>query len=233
MLKVKNLKASIGEVEILKGIDLEIGDGELHAVMGPNGSGKSTLCHVLMGNTDYKNEGNVTLNGEDILSIPQFDRAQKGIFQSFQYPVGLPGVTLREFIQSFLGDIDEAELIELSKRFNLDEFLDRDVNVDLSGGEKKRSELFQLSLMKPSLALLDEIDSGLDIDAIKSVATLINENRDENTSYILVTHYSRILKYLDVDQVHIVVNGKIVKSGSNELIEEVDSGGYTQYQEEN
>ena len=233
MLKVKNLKASIGEVEILKGIDLEIGDGELHAVMGPNGSGKSTLCHVLMGNTDYKNEGAVTLNGEDVLSIPQFDRAQKGIFQSFQYPVGLPGVTLREFIQSFLGDIDEAELIKLSKRFNLDEFLDRDVNVDLSGGEKKRSELFQLSLMKPSLALLDEIDSGLDIDAIKSVATLINENRDENTSYILVTHYSRILKYLDVDKVHIVVNGKIVKSGSDELIEEVDSGGYTQYQEEN
>ena len=233
MLKVKNLKASIGEVEILKGIDLEIGDGELHAVMGPNGSGKSTLCHVLMGNTDYKNEGDVTLNGEDVLSIPQFDRAQKGIFQSFQYPVGLPGVTLREFIQSFLGDIDEAELTELSKRFNLDEFLDRDVNVDLSGGEKKRSELFQLSLMKPSLALLDEIDSGLDIDAIKSVATLINENRDENTSYILVTYYSRILKYLDVDKVHIVVNGKIVKSGSNELIEEVDSGGYTQYQEEN
>jgi Fe-S cluster assembly ATP-binding protein len=233
MLKVKNLKASIGEVEILKGIDLEIGDGELHAVMGPNGSGKSTLCHVLMGNTDYKNEGAVTLNGEDVLSIPQFDRARKGIFQSFQYPVGLPGVTLREFIQSFLGDIDEAELIKLSKRFNLDEFLDRDVNVDLSGGEKKRSELFQLSLMKPSLALLDEIDSGLDIDAIKSVATLINENRDENTSYILVTHYSRILKYLDVDKVHIVVNGKIVKSGSNELIEEVDSGGYTQYQEEN
>ena len=233
MFKVKNLKASIGEVEILKGIDLEIGDGELHAVMGPNGSGKSTLCHVLMGNTDYKNEGDVTLNGEDVLSIPQFDRAQKGIFQSFQYPVGLPGVTLREFIQSFLGDIDEAELIELSKRFNLDEFLDRDVNVDLSGGEKKRSELFQLSLMKPSLALLDEIDSGLDIDAIKSVTTLINENRDENTSYILVTHYSRILKYLDVDKVHIVVNGKIVKSGSNELIEEVDSGGYTQYQEEN
>lgn len=230
MLKVKNLKASIGEVEILKGIDLEIGDGELHAVMGPNGSGKSTLCHVLMGNTDYKNEGAVTLNGEDVLSIPQFDRAQKGIFQSFQYPVGLPGVTLREFIQSFLGDIDEPELIELSKRFNLDEFLDRDVNVDLSGGEKKRSELFQLSLMKPSLALLDEIDSGLDIDAIKSVAELINANRDENTSYLIVTHYSRILKYLDVNMVHIVVDGEIVKSGSKELIDEVDSDGYTQYQ---
>ena len=233
MLKIENLKASIGDVEILKGIDLEIGSGELHAVMGPNGSGKSTLCHVLMGNNDYEKDGKVTLNGDDVLSIPQFERAKKGIFQSFQYPVGLPGVTLKEFTESFLGDTDEDELIEMSKRFNLDEFLDRDVNVDLSGGEKKRSELFQLSLMKPSLALLDEIDSGLDIDAIKSVASLINENRDEKTSYILVTHYSRILKYLDVDKVHIVVNGKIVKSGSNELIEEVDSGGYTQYQEEN
>ena len=223
MLKIENLKASIGDVEILKGIDLEISSGELHAVMGPNGSGKSTLCHVLMGNTDYEKEGKVTLNGDDVLSIPQFERAEKGIFQSFQYPVGLPGVTLKEFTESFLENVDEDELIETSKRFNLEE----------SGGEKKRSELFQLSLMKPSLALLDEIDSGLDIDAIKSVASLINENRDEKTSYILVTHYSRILKYLDVDKVHIVVNGKIVKSGSNELIEEVDSGGYTQYQEEN
>ena len=233
MLKVQNLKASIGNVEILKGIDLEIGNGELHAVMGPNGSGKSTLCHVLMGNNDYQANGEVTLNGDDILSIPQNERAKKGIFQSFQYPVGLPGVTLKEFTESFLGDIEEEELIKMSKTFDLEDFLDRDVNVDLSGGEKKRSEIFQLSLMKPSLALLDEIDSGLDIDAIKSVASLINENRDENTSYILVTHYSRILKYLDVDKVHIVVNGKIVKSGSNELIEEVDSGGYTQYQEEN
>ena len=233
MLKVQNLKASIGNVEILKGIDLEIGKGELHAVMGPNGSGKSTLCHVLMGNNDYQAKGEVTLNGDDILSIPQNERAKKGIFQSFQYPVGLPGVTLKEFTESFLGDIEEEELIKMSKTFDLEDFLDRDVNVDLSGGEKKRSEIFQLSLMKPSLALLDEIDSGLDIDAIKSVASLINENRDEKTSYILVTHYSRILKYLDVDKVHIVVNGKIVKSGSNELIEEVDSGGYTQYQEEN
>ena len=233
MLKVQNLKASIGNVEILKGIDLEIGNGELHAVMGPNGSGKSTLCHVLMGNNDYQAKGEVTLNGDDILSIPQNERAKKGIFQSFQYPVGLPGVTLKEFTESFLGDIQEEELIKMSKTFDLEDFLDRDVNVDLSGGEKKRSEIFQLSLMKPSLALLDEIDSGLDIDAIKSVASLINENRDEKTSYILVTHYSRILKYLDVDKVHIVVNGKIVKSGSNELIEEVDSGGYTQYQEEN
>ncbi len=233
MLKVQNLEASIGNVKILKGIDLEIGNGELHAVMGPNGSGKSTLCHVLMGNNDYQANGEVTLNGDDILSIPQNERAKKGIFQSFQYPVGLPGVTLKEFTESFLGDIDEEELVKMSKTFDLEDFLDRDVNVDLSGGEKKRSEIFQLSLMKPSLALLDEIDSGLDIDAIKSVASLINENRDDKTSYILVTHYSRILKYLDVDKVHIVVNGKIVKSGSNELIEEVDSGGYTQYQEEN
>ena len=191
--------------------------------MGPNGSGKSTLCHVLMGNTDYEKEGEVTLNGDDVLSIPQFERAEKGIFQSFQYPVGLPGVTLKEFTESFLENVDEDELIETSKRFNLEEFLDRDVNVDLSGGRKKIRIISIIIDEAISLALLDEIDSGLDIDAIKSVASLINENRDEKTSYILVTHYSRILKYLDVDKVHIVVNGKIVKSGSNELIEEVDS----------
>ena len=190
VLKVQNLKASIGNVEILKGIDLEIGNGELHAVMGPNGSGKSTLCHVLMGNNDYQAKGEVTLNGDDILSIPQNERAKKGIFQSFQYPVGLPGVTLKEFTESFLGDIEEEELIKMSKTFDLEDFLDRDVNVDLSGGEKKRSEIFQLSLMKPSLALLDEIDSGLDIDAIKSVASLINENRDEKSSYICLLYTS-------------------------------------------
>ena len=229
MLKVKNLKASIGEVEILKEIDLEIGNGELHAVMGPNGSGKSTLCHVLMGNTDYKNEGEVTLNGEDVLSIPQFDRAQKGIFQSFQYPVGLPGVTLREFINSFLGDIDEDELIELSKRFNLDEFLDRDVNVDLSGGEKKRSELFQLSLMKPSLALLDEIDSGLDIDALKVISDGVSKYSNENNSLLIITHYQRLLDYIKPDEVHIFNEGKIIKSGGYNLVKTLEEKGYQEF----
>ena len=232
MLKISNLFANIGDVKILNGVDLEIGKGELHAVMGPNGSGKSTLCHVLMGNPDFEADGEVTLNDSEILGKPQFERAEDGIFQSYQYPVGLPGVSLMEFVMASTEGLNEDEIISVAKKFNVEEFLDREVNVDLSGGEKKRSELFQLALKKPKLALLDEIDSGLDIDAIKTVANLINENRDDETSYLLVTHYSRILRYLDVDRVHIVVNGNVVKSGSKELIEEVDSGGYTQYQEQ-
>ena len=232
MLKISNLSANIGDIKILNGVDLEIGKGELHAVMGPNGSGKSTLCHVLMGNPDFEANGEVKLNGSEILGKPQFERAEDGIFQSYQYPVGLPGVSLMEFVMASTEGLNEDEIISVAKKFNVEEFLDRDVNVDLSGGEKKRSELFQLALKNPKLALLDEIDSGLDIDAIKTVANLINENRDDETSYLLVTHYSRILRYLDVDRVHIVVKGNVVNSGSKELIEEVDSGGYTQYQEQ-
>ena len=232
MLKISNLFANIGDVKILNGVDLEIGKGELHAVMGPNGSGKSTLCHVLMGNPDFAANGEVKLNGSEILGKPQFERADDGIFQSYQYPVGLPGVSLMEFAMASTEGLNEEEIVSVAKKFNVEEFLDRDVNVDLSGGEKKRSELFQLALKKPKLALLDEIDSGLDIDAIKTVANLINENRDDETSYLLVTHYSRILRYLDVDRVHNLVKGNVVKSGSQELIEEVDSGGYTQYQEQ-
>ena len=229
MLKISNLYANIGDVKILNGVDLEIGKGELHAVMGPNGSGKSTLCHVLMGNPDFEANGDVTLNDIEILGKPQFERADDGIFQSYQYPIGLPGVSLMEFVTASTEGLSEDEIVSIAKKFSVEEFLDREVNVDLSGGEKKRSELFQLALKKPKLALLDEIDSGLDIDAIKTVANLINENRDDETSYLLVTHYSRILRYLDVDKVHIVVNGEIAKTGTKELIEEVDSGGYTQY----
>ena len=162
--------------------------------------------------------------------MKQNERYDSGVFQSFQYPVGLPGVTLLEFSQNINPELTTEEILEIDNKFNVDEFLDREVNVDLSGGEKKRCELFQIALTTPKVALLDEIDSGLDIDAIKSVAELINANRDENTSYLIVTHYSRILKYLDVNMVHIVVDGEIVKSGSKELIDEVDSDGYTQYQ---
>ena len=232
MLKVENLVASIGDVEILKGIDLEVPEGEVHAIMGPNGSGKSTLCHAVMGHEDYLQDGKILVGDSDISKIPQNERSDKGVFQSFQYPVGLPGVTLMEFSKLIDNDLSEEEITESAKKFQVEEFLNREVNVDLSGGEKKRSELFQLSLKNPKVALLDEIDSGLDIDAIKSVANLINENKESSTSYILVTHYSRILKYLDVDKVHVVVDGKVVKSGGDELIEEVDSGGYTQYWEE-
>lgn len=230
MLKVENLKASIGDVEILKGINLEIKPGELHAIMGPNGSGKSTLCHVVMGNETYQEQGKIFVDDRDVSGQKQLQRSNAGIFQSFQYPVGLPGVTLREFSQNINKDLNKEEIDTLAEKFSVKEFLDREVNVDLSGGEKKRCELFQIALTSPKVALLDEIDSGLDIDAIKSVAELINDNRDSNTSYLIVTHYSRILKYLDVNMVHIVVGGEIVKSGSKELIEEVDSDGYTQYQ---
>ena len=229
MLKLENLAASIGDVQILKGVDLEIKPGELHAIMGPNGSGKSTLCHVVMGNKTYQEQGIITVDKTDVSGQTQLERSNAGVFQSFQYPVGLSGVTLREFSKNINQDLNGQEIEKLAEKFNVKEFLDREVNVDLSGGEKKRCELFQIALTSPKVALLDEIDSGLDIDAIKSVAELINETRDQSTSYLIVTHYSRILKYLDVDQVHIVVNGKIVKSGSKELIEEVDSGGYTQY----
>ena len=230
MLKLENLTASIGDVQILKGIDLEIKPGELHAIMGPNGSGKSTLCHVVMGNETYQEQGKILVENSDLSGQKQLERSNAGVFQSFQYPVGLPGVTLREFSQNINKDLNNEEIEKLAEKFSVKEFLDREVNVDLSGGEKKRCELFQIALTTPKVALLDEIDSGLDIDAIKSVAELINGNRDENTSYLIVTHYSRILKYLDVNMVHIVVDGEIVKSGSKELIDEVDSDGYTQYQ---
>jgi len=230
MLKLENLTASIGDVQILKGIDLEIKPGELHAIMGPNGSGKSTLCHVVMGNETYQEQGKILVENSDLSGQKQLERSNAGVFQSFQYPVGLPGVTLREFSQNINKDLNNEEIDMLAEKFSVEEFLDREVNVDLSGGEKKRCELFQIALTSPKVALLDEIDSGLDIDAIKSVAELINANRDENTSYLIVTHYSRILKYLDVNMVHIVVDGEIVKSGFKELIDEVDSDGYTQYQ---
>ena len=231
MLKVQSLKVSIGEIQILKGIDMKVPSGELHAIMGPNGSGKSTFCHALMGNPDYEQSGTIAIGDNDVSKLSQFERSSAGIFQSFQYPVGLPGVTLKEYVNEINPELSDEDISELAKKFNVEQFLSRDVNVDLSGGEKKRSELFQLAIKKPKVALLDEIDSGLDIDAIKSVSALINENRNKETSYILVTHYSRILKYLDVDQVHIVVKGNIIKSGSEDLIEEVDSNGYTQYQE--
>lgn len=226
MLKINNLFANIGDVRILNGVDLEIGKGELHAVMGPNGSGKSTLCHVLMGNPDFEADGEVTLNDSEILGKPQFERAEDGIFQSYQYPVGLPGVSLMEFVMASTEGLNEDEIISVAKKFNVEQFLDREVNVDLSGGEKKRSELFQLALKKPKLALLDEIDSGLDIDALKIICQNIVENLPKDSSLLIITHYPRILEYLKPDFVHIMYKGKIIKTGDMKLVDVLEEKGY-------
>ena len=231
MIRAENLTVGVGDVEILNNVDVSIPSGEIHAVMGPNGSGKSTLCHALMGNPIFHSTGSIYIDDEEITDLLEDQRSKKGLFQSFQYPVGLPGVTLREFVHSINNEISEDELNELAREYGVEDFLSRDVNIDLSGGEKKRSELFQLATMQPKGILLDEIDSGLDIDAIKLVADLISSIANENNAIMLVTHYSRILKYLEISKVHIIVDGKIVMSGDSDLIEQIDSEGYSQFQE--
>ena len=231
MIEIKDLHASVENIKILKGLNLNVNKGEVHAIMGPNGSGKSTLCHALMGNPVFNSTGSIYIDNEEITNLLEDERSKKGLFQSFQYPVGLPGVTLREFVYSINKEISEDDMNELAKEYGVEEFLSRDVNIDLSGGEKKRSELFQLATMKPKGILLDEIDSGLDIDAIKLVAAFISSLSNENNAIMLVTHYSRILKYLEISKVHIIVDGKIVMSGDSDLIEQIDSEGYSQFQE--
>ena len=231
MIRTESLTVGVGDVEILKNVDVFIPSGEIHAVMGPNGSGKSTLCHAVMGNPVFNSTGSIYIDNEEITNLLEDERSKKGLFQSFQYPVGLPGVTLREFVHSINNEISEDDINQLAREYGVEEFLSRDVNIDLSGGEKKRSELFQLATMKPKGILLDEIDSGLDIDAIKLVAGLISSLANENNAIMLVTHYSRILKYLEISKVHIIVDGKIVMSGDSDLIEQIDSEGYSQFQE--
>ena len=231
MIKTKKLKVSIGDIDILKDVDIEIPDGEIHAVMGPNGSGKSTLCHAIMGNPTYISDGDIYLDNENVSELPENERADRGLFKSFQYPIGLPGIRLREFASYINPEISLEEIDKLAETYNVKEFLSRDVNIDLSGGEKKRSELFQLAIRKPKAILLDEIDSGLDIDAIKDVAKFISSISNKENSILIVTHYSRILKYLEISKVHIIVEGKIVLSGDSDLIDQIDSGGYSQFQE--
>ena len=231
MIKTKKLKVSIGDIDILKDVDIEIPDGEIHAVMGPNGSGKSTLCHAIMGNPIYISDGDIYLDNENVSELPDNERADRGLFKSFQYPIGLPGIRLREFASYINPEISLEEIDKLADTYNVKEFLSRDVNIDLSGGEKKRSELFQLAIRKPKAILLDEIDSGLDIDAVKDVAKFISSISNEENSILIVTHYSRILKYLEISKVHVIVEGKIVLSGDSDLIDQIDSGGYSQFQE--
>jgi Fe-S cluster assembly ATP-binding protein len=231
-LKVTDLRASVEDKQILDGLSLEVPYGEVHAIMGPNGSGKSTLCHVLTGKTGYEVEGSATLDGEDILGLAVDERARRGLLQSFQYPTEIRGVALREFMleatdeKGVPGDVASARIESEAERFGMTRFLDRSLNDDLSGGEKKRSEIFQMAVLRPRVALLDEIDSGLDIDAVRQVSEAVEEMRSPDLGVVMITHYSRILRYLTPDRIHILIDGRIVDSGSGELAEELDTGGY-------
>jgi len=241
MLSVKGLKASVEGREILRGLDLEVGAGEVHAIMGPNGSGKSTLAHVLAGREGYEvTGGRILLEGEDLLDPAPEERARKGLFLAFQYPVELPGVNNTYFLKAALNavrkargepEIDAVSFLRLMREklkvLHLDDsLLKRAVNVGFSGGEKKRNEIFQMALLEPKLAVLDETDSGLDIDALRLVADGVNALRSPDRSVVLVTHYQRLLDYIEPDRVHVLVHGRILRSGGKELALELEEKGY-------
>lgn len=241
MLSIQNLKANIGDKEILKGINLEIKPGEVHAIMGPNGSGKSTLASVLAGKSDYEvTDGSVTFNGLDLLDMDPEIRAREGIFLAFQYPVEIPGVSTTNFLKSAINEVrkhrgqdaldavsflklmkEKMKLVEISQAL-----LSRSLNEGFSGGEKKRNEVFQMAMLEPKLSILDETDSGLDIDALRIVANGVNMLKNENNATIVVTHYQRLLDYIVPDFVHVLYNGRIVKSGTKDLALELEEKGY-------
>jgi Fe-S cluster assembly ATP-binding protein len=241
MLDIKNLKANVGEKEILRGISLSVGKGEVHAIMGPNGSGKSTLAQVLAGNPAFDvTSGSVTYDGKDLLEMAPEVRAQAGIFLAFQYPVEIPGVSNAYFLRSAYNEIrkargeDEVDPMEfvgiVEEKLKIvdmnPDMLTRSVNAGFSGGEKKRNEILQLAVLEPKLAILDETDSGLDIDALRTVADGVNKLRDQNRSFIVVTHYQRLLNYIVPDHVHVLSQGRIVKSGRKDLALELEDKGY-------
>ena len=241
MLDIKGLRASVGEKEILKGIDLTVGKGEVHAIMGPNGSGKSTLAQVLAGNPAFDvTGGSVTYEGKDLTELAPEERAQAGIFLAFQYPIEIPGVSNAYFLRSAYNEIrkargeDEVDPMEfvgiVEEKLKLVEMntamLERSVNTGFSGGEKKRNEILQLAVLEPKLAILDETDSGLDIDALRTVADGVNKLRSKNRSFIVVTHYQRLLNYIVPDHVHVLSQGRIVKSGDKKLALELEEKGY-------
>ena len=241
MLTVKGLKVVVEGNEILKGIDLEVNKGEVHAIMGPNGSGKSTLANVLAGREEYEVvAGEVLYNGRNLLDMKPEDRAREGLFLAFQYPVEIPGVSMSNFLKTALNEIREyrgqekldameffALIREKLKFVNMDEkLLSRSINQGFSGGEKKRNEIFQMALLEPKLAILDETDSGLDIDAMKIVANGVNQLRSQDNATIVVTHYQRLLNYIVPDFVHVLIDGKIVKSGDKGLALKLDEQGY-------
>ena len=241
MLSIKELKAGVEDNQILKGINLEVKPGEVHAIMGPNGSGKSTLSSVIAGREDYEVDGgSINFNGEDILELDPEERAHKGIFLSFQYPIEIPGVSVSNFIKTSLnesrkaqgleplaaGDLlkkmrEKMELLEIKKGY-----LSRSLNQGFSGGEKKRNEIFQMAMLEPKLAILDETDSGLDIDALRIVANGVNKLKTQDNATIVITHYQRLLEHIVPDFVHVLYDGRIVKSGTKELALELEEKGY-------
>ena len=240
MLEIKNLKASINNKTILKGLNLSIKPGELHAIMGPNGSGKSTLANVLSGKDGYEISGELNYNGENLKKVPIEKRAQKGIFLAFQYPLEIPGVNTNNFLKTSLNSIrkskGEKELDSLtflklvkekSSELGIDEkILSRQLNVGFSGGEKKKNEILQMKILDPNFSILDETDSGLDIDALKIIAKGVNSSRSSQKSFLVITHYQRLLDYIKPDFVHVLSDGKIVKTGCSELAEELEKTGY-------
>ncbi len=229
-LRIEGLAARLGEFPILKGIDLVVPFGEVHALMGPNGSGKSTLAHVLTGHPDYEVEGSAQVDGVDIIGLPVYERAKAGLFQAFQYPVALPGISLEELteeMEDVSSDPDVASRAEQAAvRMGMEPFMDRYVNVGLSGGEKKRSEMYQLAVAGPKIAILDEIDSGLDVDAVRNVAEMVESLRSPERGVLVITHYSRILRHMDADRVHVLVDGRIVDSGGREVADRLEAEGY-------
>ena len=241
MLKIENLHARVGDKFILKGIDLEINVGEVHAIMGPNGSGKSTLASVVAGKEEYEiRQGQILFENEDISELSADERAHKGLFLSFQYPVEIPGVTVTNFVKTALNETRKAKgqtdmsankmlklIREKSEMLEIDrKFLSRSLNEGFSGGEKKRNEIFQMAILQPKLAILDETDSGLDIDALRIVANGVNKLRSKDNATLVITHYQRLLDYIVPDFVHVLYDGKIVKSGGKELAFELEEKGY-------
>jgi len=247
MLKINNLHASIEDKSILKGINLEVKPGEVHAIMGPNGSGKSTLASVIAGREDYEvTEGTIEFEGDDIEELAAEERAHKGLFLSFQYPVEIPGVSVTNFMKTAINESRKARgleempakdmlklIREKSEMLEIDrKFLSRSLNEGFSGGEKKRNEIFQMAMLEPKLAILDETDSGLDIDALRIVASGVNKLKSKDNAVVVITHYQRLLDYIVPDFVHVLHNGKIVKSGTKELAHELEAKGYDWIKEE-
>ncbi|GAB4159192.1 MAG: Fe-S cluster assembly ATPase SufC [Winogradskyella sp.] len=247
MLKINNLHASVEDKAILRGINLEVKPGEVHAIMGPNGSGKSTLASVIAGKEDYEvEEGDIIFEGENINELAPEERAHKGVFLSFQYPVEIPGVSVTNFMKTAINETrkakgledmpanemlkmirEKSELLEIDRKF-----LSRSLNEGFSGGEKKRNEIFQMAMLEPKLAILDETDSGLDIDALRIVANGVNKLKSKDNAVIVITHYQRLLDYIVPDYVHVLHNGRIVKSGSADLAHQLEAKGYDWIKEE-